>query len=451
MRNSAMRRSARHLAALLCMVAGFGGLAAGQLLSPVYASDHHVTLLRLDGAIDPISSDFLRRGLDVSAQGGARLLIVEIDTPGGLLDSTREMVEAILASEIPVVVYVSPPGAQAASAGTFVTVAAHIAAMAPTTNIGAASPVGPSGEDLPDTIKSKATEDVAAFIRSIADERGRNSDALERTVLEATSYTATEALDENVVDLIADDIDDLLSQLHGLAVSLPEGEVVLDTKGVEIQEIARNPVERFLGFVADPNVAFLLLSLGSLGILIELMSPGFIGPGVAGVIALALAFVALGNLPVNWAGVALIAAAMVMFFLEAQAPGIGVFGVGGAISFILGAFLLFGGFEAPALPSPSFRVSFWLIGAMGGLMFAFVATFIWRLRQAAAASMVLESVSLEGQVGRATTPLTPRGMVQVADERWSAVSESGDSIDVGEEVIVLEVDGLTLRVFKLDA
>ena len=442
----------RHLVALTLVVLGFGGFAASQGLQAASASASvagpHAAVLTIDGAIDPISAKFLSRGLDVATEGEAQFLIVALDTPGGLLSSTRKMVEDILAADIPVVVYVSPSGARAASAGTFIAAAAHVAAMAPTTNIGAASPVGGGGEDLPETLKSKATQDAAAFLRSIAETRGRNSEALEKTVLSATSYSASEALDDNIIDLIASDIDDLLAQLDGRLVDLTGGEVVLETEGLSLRGIERNLLERFLGFVANPDIAFLLLSIGSLGILVEFLNPGLIVPGVGGAIALALALVAVGNLPVNWAGLGLIGIAMVLFFAELQAPGIGVFGIGGAVCFILGAFLLFGGFSPPAIPTPSFRVSLWTIGVTSAVLVGSMLLMNRIVMQSRRARYPSASEALIGSTGVTTTPLDPRGTIQVASERWSAVSDSGEPIPEGEEVIVLEVEGLTLKVFK---
>ena len=436
----------RHLVALLMMLAGFGGFILSQAL-PATADGPYAARVTIDGTIDPISAGYLSRGIETAAEEGAHLVILVIDTPGGLLASTRDMVADILDSAIPVVSYVSPPGAQAASAGTFITAAAHVAAMAPTTNIGAASPVGGQGEDLPETLKSKATQDAAAFIRSIAALRGRDADALEETVLNAVAYSALEALRKNVVDMIADDTEALLRQLDGGTVGLKDGEVVLATEGIEVRDIKRTAVERFLGFVASPNIAFLLLTLGGLGIMVEFLSPGLYGPGIVGVIALALAFVALGNLPVNWAGVGLIALAMLLFFLESQAPGVGIFGISGGVSFVLGAFFLFSGFSAPAIPIPSFRVSLWLIGTVSAILFGFLLLLVRILLQAKR-EHISPTQGLVGQMGRTTTPLDPHGTVQVASERWSAVSDSGEPIDEGEEVIVQEVEGLTLKVFK---
>ena len=438
----------RHLVAAVLVVVGFGGFVATHTL-PVEAASHpHAALITIDDTIQHISAGFLSRAIDSATDDGAQLLIVRLDTPGGLFSSTRDMVEEIAASDIPIVVYVAPSGARAASAGTFITAAAHVAAMAPATNIGAASPVAGGGQDLPETLASKATQDAAAFIRSIAQGRGRNAKALEETVLSARSFSALEALEADIIDLIAQDIEDLMAKLGGRVVSIKDREVVLETDGLEVRGITRSPIERFLGFLANPNIAFLLLTIGGIGILVEVLSPGLLVPGIIGVIALALAFVAVGNLPVNWAGVGLIALAMVLFYLEMQAPGIGVFGISGAIAFVLGAFLLFGRFSAPAIPTPSFRVSLWMIATMSALLFGSLILLFTTALQARRARYVSPAVGLVGQTGMVTTALDPTGQVRVAGEMWTAVSDSGEAIAEGGEVIVLDVEGLTLKVFR---
>ena len=440
----------RRLAALALVVLGFGGFLLGQAAS-AGASGHHASLITIDGTIDELAASHLARGLNEAREKGARLAVVQLDTPGGLYSSTREIVELLLTSPIPVAVYVSPPGAQAASAGTFVTAAAHVAAMAPGTNIGAASPVGGGGEELPETLKSKASQDAAAFIRSIADERGRNREVLESTVLNALSLSPSEALEEDVVDLVAADLPELLEKMNGMEVAVAGTDVTLDTTGIAVSELQLTPLERFLGFLANPNVAFVLLTIGGIGILIELISPGLIVPGVVGIVALALAFTAIANLPVNWVGLGLILLAMLLFYLEAAvAPGLGVFGIGAAISFIVGAFLLFGGFSAPPIPEPSFRVNLWIIGVLAAFLAVSLALFLRENRRAKAAEGYSGQASLVGETGVVVTALEPRGVVRLRGESWSAESDSGDSIQQGEEVFVSDVEGLTVKVFKAD-
>lgn len=430
---------------------GFGGFIATVSMSLANGQGNHATLIEIEGVIQPASARFLARAIGEASHDNAEVLIVRLNTPGGLLNPTREMVEVMLASRLPVVVYVAPAGAEATSAGTFIAAAAHVAVMAPSTNIGAASPVG-NGRDLPDTLATKATEVAAAFMRSIAVERGRNADALEGTVVGAKAYTAAEALDDNIIDLVARDIETLLVTLDGRKVQLTGGEDILETAGLEIRNINPTLLERFLNFLSDPNIAFLLISLGGMGIFVEMLSPGMLGPGVLGIIALLLALVGLDNLPVNWVGVGLLAFSMALFYLEIQVSGFGVFGVLGAISFVLGAFFLFGGIAPPAIYTPSFRVNLLLIAGVTVVMFAFV-TFLVRdmmsVRRWSATSQP-SSRSLVGQVGFVTNDIAPRGSVHVAGEEWSAVGDSEEDIAAGEEVVVLDVEGLTLKVFPPD-
>lgn len=441
------------VAAILLIAAGLVG-AMGHI-GIVRASDRHAALVDVDDALAPVTADFLRRAVDKAAGDGAQLLIIRLDTPGGLLDATRDMLDTVQSAPIPIVVYVAPDGAHAASAGTFLTAWAHVAAMAPVTNIGAAAPVGPGGKELDDTIKAKATEDALALFRGIAEQRGRNSDALEQTVLEAKSFSATEALDLGIIDLIAEDVDGLLDDLDGRSVALKDRTVVLDTDGVEILTIRRTLLERFLSFLADPNVFFLLFIIGGIGVLIEFVAPGLIVPGVGGGILLALAFVAAGYLPVSFVGIVLLVLAIALLYVELQAPGIGVAGAGGVICFVLGALLLFGGFTPPGLPqgppdlpSPSVRVDIWLLAVVGASVFGL----LWFVvRDMAAARRAGESAgaaapSLVGQTALATTALTPNGTIQLAGESWSAVNDSREIIPEGTEVTVVRADGLVLHV-----
>ena len=446
----------RHYIALALLIFGFGGFLVHQSFHTAEASSGEAYLLVIDDAITPLEAKRLSKAIDEAHSAGARLLIVQLTTPGGLLDSTRQIVEDIFASPLPVVVYVSPPGARAASAGTFITAAAHVAAMAPATNIGAASPVGAGGEDLPDTIKAKATGDAAAFLRSIAAQRNRNADALQETVLRAESYPAEEAVSLQVVDLTAQNVADLLTKLDGRSIEFNGQQLELDTAGLTVTTIERTPVDHFIGFLANPNIAFLLLTVGGIGILIELFSPGLIGPGAVGVIALALAFLAFGNLPVNWIGVGLIILAMALFYLEAQAPGIGIFGVSGAVAFIIGAFLLFGNLSftprVPDLPdAPSFTINLWIIGAVTAAMFASMLLTLHALRQAKKTPRYYDYASsnpnnLIGTVATVTADLDPAGSVRAGGEQWSAVSRSDVPVSSGERVIIVEVDGLILKV-----
>lgn len=454
------------LVARALIVIGFGGWLALQTLTPATnasADAHTAALLSLNRTIDPVAVRLVSRAVEDAEESGATILIIQLNTPGGLLESTREIVSAIFNANIPVIVYVSPSGAQAASAGTFIAAAAHLSAMAPATNIGAASPVGAGGEDLPDTIKSKATQDAAAFMRSIADRRGRPPDAvkaLEAAVLDAESYAPQEAIDLNIIDFNADRVQDLLSQIDGVPIALDTADepIVIDADGIAITPIQPTFVDQFLAAIANPNIAFILLTIGGIGILIELLSPGLFGPGAVGVIALALAFLAFGSLPVNWVGVGLIMLGIALFYIEAQAPGVGIFGVSGAAAFIIGAFLLFGDFSltppTPALPdAPSFRLHPYLIIGVAALMSGALALTIRAVRQAKTAPAYRGSEgpqSLIGRVGVAATDINPRGSVQIGGERWSAAAADDSPIASGESVIVSDAQGLTLIVFKAD-
>ena len=417
----------------------------------------HGVVVEIDEAIQPSTARFLHRVVTEAEEGGARFVVIRLDTPGGLYDSTRDIVETILDSEVPVIVYVSPPGAQAASAGTFIAAAGHIAAMANGTNIGAASPVDEGGGPLPEPLGSKATNDAAAFLRSIAAERERNADALNDTVTKAQAYSADEALDRNVIDLVAKDLAELLSAVDGQSVELKEGSVVIETAGVHLKDVDRTVLERFLAIISNPNVAFLLLVVGGIGLLIEFLVPGLFAPGIIGVICLAMAFVAFGNLPVNWVGVALIALGLGLIFIELQAPGISFFGASGVVSFALGSILLFGGFTfGPPGPieTPSFRVNYWLIGgitvAMAGFLLFVVRDILLaqKIEERQAKRGITTSATLVGTTGVVSVELSPSGMVFIGGEEWTAVSDTGDSIEKGAEVVVNEVDGLTLKVFR---
>ena len=430
---------------------GFGLLVFAPVRAMAQDEDPHVALVSIDGAIDRLSARFLSRGIRQASSSGAQLVVVTLDTPGGVLSSTRDMVVSMLSAEIPVAVYVSPPGARAASAGTFITAAANFAVMAPGTNIGVASPIAAGGADLPETLAKKINEDTRAFIRSIAVARGRNSQALEETVTIARSYSAAEAIELNVVDIIAADLADLLVQLDGRTAQTASGPVVLRTKNADVREIKRTLLEIFLGVLADPNLAFVLLTIGGLGILAEFLTPGFIGPGVVGAIALALAFLGMGQLSVNWIGAGLILFAMVLFFLEAQEAGIGIFGIGSVISFLLGAFLLFGGyFSTPDISEPGSGVSLWLIGGFGGGMGVVLATFLYLLRPTGSSTGDY-SRSGQGpasQVAVVVSDLDPMGKVRIGEEEWDATTDLQGAIPEGEEVRVLEAYGGVLEVAR---
>ena len=436
--------------ACLLLALALGWAFIGYASSASFADSSYVGVVNIDGPINPLSARYLVRGIDKATDDRAQMVLIRLDTPGGLLSSTRDMVGAMLGAKIPVIVYVSPPGAQAASAGTFITAAANFAAMAPGTNIGAASPVAAGGQDIPTTLAKKINEDTRAFIRSIAEQRDRNIQALEETVTHARSYSAREATERNVVDLIASDLAVLLVQLDGRTTSTSAGTVTLRTQGSSVREIKMTLLEGFLNFVTNPNIIFVLLAIGGLGILVEMLTPGFLGPGVVGIIALSLAYMAMGNLPVNWVGVGLILFSMILLYLELLQPGLGIYGLGGVICFVLGGFLLFGD-RSLDIPEPSFRVSLWAIGVMTAMVVVPMLFFVYAASTTGGSKTGYTSGkedALIGQRGIAVSVLAPSGKVRIANQEWTATTDPGELIQEGEEVNVIGVYGNIVKVSR---
>ncbi len=458
-------RVAKPNALILALCLAFVGLGFVSLFvhhRGAAAQSSTVMLLRIEDTINPIKARVIARAAATASEADAELLVIELDTPGGLYGSTRDIVETLLESPVPVAVFVSPRGAQAGSAGTFITAAAHIAAMAPGSNIGAATPVSGSGEDIGETLADKVTNDAAALIRSIAEERGRNPDPLEQTVRTAASYSATEALDEGIIDLLADDLNDLLTKLDGQVVTTVDGERELDLTGSQVEPLKMQWRERFVDFIANPNIAFLLISLGSLGLIFELMTPGTIGPGIAGIICLGLGFLALGNLPFNWAGIAFIVLAVVLAALEIFVSGFGALGIGAVVSLIIGGVLLFGSFGGGSVPVgfPDVSVNPWVLVGVGGF-FALIAGYLAfeavmsrvQGRRAAVAGTPhsdsdgrSETGRLVGATGTVTSALRPRGVVSLGDETWTAMSSDGLTVPAGRRIRVVGASGLVLTV-----
>lgn len=417
-----------------------------------------VRVVELDSSIDIVSARYLKRVIDNANADNIELIVIELDTPGGTLSSTRDMVTAILESEVPVVVFVSPEGAQAASAGTFISAASGLLAMAPATNIGAASPVDGSGEDLPDTLDSKVRQDTAAFIRSIADERGRNADALEATVLEATAYSANEAVELEIADLIARTIADLLQQIDGRSIPVFEGSVTVNTTDARIENRSMSFVDRVLKFLANPNIALLFISLGTIALIVELWSPGIWIPGTLGIAFMVLGWVGVGNLDFSWAGVIFIALAILLFVLESQAPGVSYFGIAGSIALVIGGFFLVGRFTDPDLPGGVQTVSIWLLVVIGGSLLAFILWLSWQIRQAAKSPLWVSAGAtsdLVGQEALVTSDLDPEGEVHVGGEFWSAelagaeFAPPGTIVRKNDKVRVVRVEGMQLFVKPL--
>ncbi len=437
------------LCSVLALLLGMAGPLAGTALAQS-PSGPHALVINIDGVINPVKERFIQRALDEAQETKAVLLLIRLDTPGGLLTSTREIVELLLGSPVPTAVYVSPSGARAGSAGTFLTAAANFAVMAPGSNIGAATPVSGSGQDLDETLASKVENDAAALIRSIAQERGRNAELLEDTVREAASYSSQEAVDGNVVDFIAEDIEGLLAQIDGMMADTSEGQVVMETLGISSTEFEKSFLENLLEFLSDPNVSFLLFTLGGLGIIIELFNPGLLVPVIVGVICLILAFVGVGNLPVNWAGVALILLAIALGAGEVVVAGFGVLGVASAVSLIIGGLLLFAQFGESSPTLPYIGVNRWLLV---GVSVVSGTTVIYLARQAMKSRRDRPeeaSSAIVGQTGSVTIAMQPRGAVRVANDTWSAMSADGSHIYAGEQVRVVSVDGLVLIVARHD-
>ncbi len=431
---------------LLLGITGYASRAAAQ-------TDDHVLTLDVTGPITNVTADFLERGLEKAAQDGAQVLVLRVNTPGGLLEATREIVGQLLASDVPTAALIAPEGARAGSAGTFIVAATHVAAMVPGTNIGAASPVGGGGEDLPDTLASKITNDAAALMRAIAERRNRNAERLEETVTSAASYSSTEAVEGGVVDLVVSDMAELLVQLDGRVVIVDDREVTLATTGLPVRRVEKTILEQFLSVLADPNLSYLLLTLGSLGLVVEFWSPGILIPGITGAILLILAFLGLGNLNANWAGVLLILLAAVLAVLEVYISGFGAAGIGAMVAFVLGSFLLFAQFgtPSPTAPSLAFRISAWVlyptiafvVGSGTALLYV-----VWQGNKRQPDERVHPLIGAEGQV---VTELAPTGTIHVNGELWSAIIDGpGQSIGSGRRIQVIDVDGATARVRPLE-
>ena len=427
------------LAALLPLV-GQVGRALAQDEAP------RVKPISIDGTITPVMARYVERAIDRAEDDGAAAVVLEVDTPGGLGSAMDDIIEDILQSEVPVVVYVSPRGARAASAGVFIAYAAHVAAMAPGTRIGSATPVfvGDDGEAAngDDALARKATNDAVSQIKNLAQLRGRNAEWAEQAVRDAANVTADEAYQLKVVDVLAPDVETLLNDIDGRVVRLETGEVALRTRGAELRDVDMGLMEQFLQLLADPTVAYLLLSLGGLGLFLELSNPGAILPGVVGGLCLLLALYGLGTLPVNWAGVLLIGFAFLLFAVDLFVPSFGSLTIGGIVSFVLGSYLLIGS-DAP----PGFEVArpaIWTLTACLAAFFLFVGGSVVRARLRRPAT---GREGLVGEVGEVRQTLAPNGVVHLHGELWQATAaDPGLQIPAGTPVVASRIDGLRLTV-----
>jgi membrane-bound serine protease (ClpP class) len=421
--------------------ASAAALAMAVLATPAVAAP--VATITLEGVVSPVMVRLVETAIDRAQAAGASALVIQLDTPGGLERSMRVICQRLLNAPLPVIVYVAPTGARAASAGVFITMAAHVAAMAPATNIGAAHPVAVGGGIDKESLR-KVENDAAAFIRTIALERGRNPDWGEKAVRQSVSVTEREAVRLKVVDFVADSIPDLLAKLDGRTVKTAQGSVTLATKDATAKPIEIGFRDRVLAVITDPNVAYVLMMLGTLGLIFELSTPGAILPGVIGGISLILAFFAFQSLPINYAGLLLILFGIVLLIAEIKIVSHGILAIGGIVSMALGSLMLF---DAPEV---GFRVSWWVIGptvaATAGLFLFVVAAGVRALGRP-------PSTGAEGLVGRTATVrerLGPEGQVMVSGELWRAVAE-GEPLEPGAQVRIVGVDGLTLRVAKAEA
>ncbi|OGO48477.1 MAG: hypothetical protein A2Z30_05455 [Chloroflexi bacterium RBG_16_64_43] len=416
------------------------------VLPAVSAQNDVVLWLTAEGAVTPAMSVYIQRGLQEAQARGAELVVLQLNTPGGQVSIMEDIVRALRASPVPVVVYVAPRGAMAGSAGTVITLAGHLAAMAPETAIGAASPVGPQGEDLEQTLEAKTKEILKAMARSLAE--GRPAQAIrliESTIDEARAVTAAEALHAGMVDIVAADRADLLRQLDGRQVTTAAGSVALRTQGAAVDEVPHTIVEQLLQLLTNPNIVFLLLAVGAQAVLIELSSPGGWVSGFVGVICLALAFYGMGILSVNWFGLVFIVTAFVLFLLDIKAPTHGALTVAGLGSFIAGALVLFNSPGTPEVQHVSVPLVVGTALVTAAVFFAAVTAAVRAHRR----PVLTGRGSLVGQRGEVRTALTPRGLIQTEGELWSAeLTDPAEQAAPGEWVEVTGTRGLQLLVRK---
>jgi len=416
------------------MAAGLGGISLA-------ASPTTVEVLTVDGAIVPVIADYIDRGITRAEENGATVCVIELNTPGGLLDSTEKIVQRIMNANVPVVVYVSPKGAWAASAGTFITLSAHIAAMTPGTTIGAAHPVAAGGQEIPEEQMKKIVEFSAKWMRTIAEERGRNMEEAELAVTQSKSFTDVDALECDLIDLRAENLGSLISQINGWKVTLASGEeVAINTTDHGITRNEMNAIEKFLQAISNPNIAYILLTLATIGLITEISNPGLVFPGVIGGICLFLAFYSLGVLDAYWGGIALILLAVGLFVAEYFTTSFGLLTAGGIISLVIGSLILFS-------RSPGIEIDKRLIA---GVVIGFAAFAVFVLGAIIRGQRQRKATGAEGMIGEtaiAKTPLNPTGTVLAEGELWTATSENGP-VAPGEQVIITKVEQLRLRVRK---
>ena len=436
MKNDLMKKRA-----MLFFVAFVG--AAFLCLSTTLADVAHINIVQVQDTINPGIEDFLKYTIERSQEEGAECLIILLDTPGGLMASMRGIAQTILSSAVPVVVYVYPSGAQAASAGVFVTVAADIAAMAPGTNIGAAHPVSIGGGDVPSTMNEKVVNDMLAFARSIASQRGRNAEWLEDSIRKSVSITAEEAYAKNVIDLVADDLPTLIKKLDGWEIIRKGYTRTLHTEGVEQRTILPGWQHQVLKSISNPNIAYILLMIGLAGLYFELSQPGAILPGVVGGIALILALYALQTLPVNYAGILFILLAVLFFILEVKVASHGLLSFAGVLALVLGSLMLF------RVPGHTNRLAMSVFIPTVLIVSGFFVTVASLAFRAQIRRPQTGTPALLGMIGEVKKDLMPQGTVFVCGELWNAMAD--ENIFAGEKVEVVSVENLRLKVRKISA
>jgi membrane-bound serine protease (ClpP class) len=411
------------------------------LFVPAGAQEKHAAVIKINDVITPAVAEFISRSIEQATKENAACLIIRMDTPGGLDLSMRDIIKDIMNAEIPVIVYVGPSGARAASAGAIITIAADVAAMAPSTNIGAAHPVAVGGGKMDRTMAEKVVNDAVAYVKSIAQKKGRNVDWAVRAVRDSVSIPETEALKLKVIDLIAKDLNELLEKIDGKTVEKPKGAIKLATKGLKIKELEMGFRQRFLATLSNPNIAYILMMIGLVGLYFELAHPGAIFPGVIGGISLILAFFAFRTLPVNYAGVLLILLGVFLFIAEIKIASYGLLTMGGLVSLAIGSIMLFDS------PAPFLRASFTVIIptvlATAGFFIFVVAAAL----RAQLAKPTTGSEGIVGEIGVAKTRLAPEGKVFVHGEWWNAYADEG--IEPEEKVRVLKNEGLKLKVERV--
>ncbi len=422
---------------ILIFILLVASLSLAQPVSEIYA-------LTLEGTINPITAQYIVDGIREAENNQAECVIIQMDTPGGLDDSMRKIIKEMLNASVPVIIYIAPQGARAASAGAFIALAANIAAMAPGTNIGAAHPVAMGEGEIDEETKSKIVNDAAAYIKTIANNRNRNEDMAEKFVRESISITEQEALENNIIEFVANNTDDLIFMIDGVKVTTAEEDKKLSTTGKEIIEYKMSVKDLFLHSLTNPNIAYILLFLGIYGILGEFSNPGTLFPGIFGGICLILAFVAFQMIPINFAGVILIVLGIILFIFEIYTPTFGLLTIGGITSLTLGSFML------TKDMAPFLQISSGVIIAMvvaTGIFFIFAVTkgikIQWRKPISGKENMV-------GMIGSARTNLNPDGQIFIHGEIWQATSFGGTHIKKGEKVVVISLEGLRLIVKKTD-